>query len=61
MLSHPQSSPASRKNLISAFSVTMRLYFAVCVCGGSGLATLDVRPLSPASSSPTILGPQGLV
>lgn len=31
MLSCPQSSPASRKNLISAFSVTTRLYFAVCV------------------------------
>ena len=62
MLSRPQSSPASRKNLISASSVTKRLYFTrKCVCGGSGLATLDVRPLSPVSSSPMILGPQGLV
>ena len=54
--------PSFQKNLISASSVTKRLYFTQkCVCDGSGLATLDVRPLSLVSSSPMILGPQGLV
>ena len=54
--------PSFQKNLISASSVTKRLYFTQkCVCDGSGLATLDVRPLSLVSSSPMILGPQGIV